>query len=259
MFPSMILGLLLSLIVFHSALASESYTLNATNSANEFDLQDLSSSDFSIEPTEDAEQEIITAYHLDSSIAWGLDRRSWTQTVRAIVKERFTEFHQASDANYFCPGYAKSTREEQENCFVALVAAIAKFECNFRPELTFREPNGRYSVGLLMLSPGECGNAPTKEKLKNPIQNLICGTNKMAKLISRDNIISGSRGNYGAAAYWSTLRKPYRSGKYKLGKRDLIQRITKNFRSPQKLQAELDFLEGSGYIEPHGSLGEKED
>lgn len=216
---------------------------------------------FSVAPSASAEElseEIETGFTLDSSIAWGTSRKQWSQTVRSIVKARFSEFHQAKDASYFCPQYASASRAEQENCFVAIVAAIAKFECNFRPEVSFKEPNGRYSVGLLMLSPGECANASTKEKLKNPIQNLICGTNKMAQFISRDNIISGSPGNYGAAAYWSTLRKPYRSGKYRLGKKELIQKITRNYRSPMKLQAELDFLDQSGYIEPHAAHGEED-
>ncbi len=256
MFSSMILGILLSFIVIFSAMADEGVSSDSTLGE---EFQEYFHSELPDSPIEIFDESPATALNLDSSIAWGIERRSWSQTVRSIVKARFSEFHQASDANFFCPGYSKATREEQENCFVALVAAIAKFECNFRPELSFKEPSGRYSVGLLMLSPGECANAPTKEKLKNPTQNLICGTNKMANLIARDNIISGTKGNFGAAAYWSTLRRPYRSGKYKLGKRDLIQRITRNFRSPQRLQAELDFFEGSGYIEPHGSFGEKED
>jgi hypothetical protein len=167
---------------------------------------------------------------LDHHIAWGASKSDWTNTVRSIVRARFSDFLKARDASYFCPGFSKASRAEQENCFIAIVAAIAKFECNFRPDLSFREPNGNLSVGLLMLSAGECSNAPTAEKLKNPQQNLICGTNKMAHLIARDKAISGTPGSYGAAAYWSTLRNPYRSGKYKLGKKGLIQQITRNYR-----------------------------
>jgi hypothetical protein len=224
MLPSILTGILLCLFLLSSAQA-------------EFDdsplMENASNWEEFAKPSQNP---------LDHHIAWGASRSSWTNTVRSIVRARFSDFQKARDVSYFCPGFIKSTRAEQENCFIAIVAAIAKFECNFRPDLSFREPDGNLSVGLLMLSPRECANAHTAEKLKNPHQNLICGTNKMAHLIARDGIISGSKGKYGAAAYWSTLRNPYRSGKYKLGKKDLIQKITRNFRGNAFYGAEsLDY------------------
>lgn len=171
---------------------------------------------------------------LYKSVAWGAApvRRKWSDTVRAVVRRRFSEFNQAQDKEQFCPGYSTATQAQKENCFIAIIAAIAKFECNFRPALAFREPNGKFSVGLLMLSENECPNARSMAALKNPIQNLVCGANKMATLIARDNAINGPAHARGAAAYWSTLRPPYIHPikGYKLGKKYLIAAITKNYR-----------------------------
>jgi hypothetical protein len=185
---------------------------------------------------------------LDKGVAWGVvsGRRRWSATVRAIVRERFADFDLARDKEEFCPGYAEATQRQKENCFVAIIAGMSKFEGDFRPHLAFDEGGGHYSVGLMMLSEGECRNAPEIDDLKDPIENLKCGTNKMADLIRRDHYISGPpqkqlcarlgfRDPYcrsGASAYWSTYRTPYIHPvrKWKLGKKFKILPHVRHFR-----------------------------
>lgn len=155
---------------------------------------------------------------------------SWTQAVVSVVRSHFSKLERAKDISLFCPGYHSSSRSSRETCWIRLVSAVSKFESSFNPHSTFREPNGAMSIGLLALSPGECANASSSAALKNPTRNLICGTRKMAELISAHGYIDGPASRRGAAAYWSVLRKPYRHGKYKLGKKDQIIAITRQFK-----------------------------
>jgi hypothetical protein len=124
-----------------------------------------------------------------------------------VVHARIRDFDSAKDAEVFCPGYRSASQPERENCWLLLVSAISKFESNFKVGDSFREPTGQDSIGLLALSPGECPNAPTARQLMDPVQNLICGVNMMAKLIARRGYIDGStNGRGGATDYWSTLK-----------------------------------------------------
>lgn len=135
----------------------------------------------------------------------------------------------ASDIEFFCPGYARATATQQESCWVTLVKAVAFYESGLNPRATFKEPNGIYSVGLLMLSPGECPKALTMNELKNARANLNCGVDKMASLISKDGLISGAEGHRGASQYWSVLREPYTYKQYKLGKKMPIAKLTRQY------------------------------
>lgn len=172
-----------------------------------------------------------------SAPAWGANRALWTHAVHRVVRARMHDLERARDVELFCPGYSTSTRAQKELCWVFLVAALSKYESAFRPETTFREPDGNYSVGLMALSPKECPNAPTSEALQNPVPNLICGTNRMALLIKLYGNIDGPAERRGASRYWSTLRKPYkywdasRNKHLNLGKRDLIIPLVRNYRS----------------------------
>jgi len=154
--------------------------------------------------------------------AWGdaPARKPWTAAVLSVVRARMSEFDRAADADTFCPGYTKAALHERENCWLMLVSGVSQHESNFKTGDSFTEGNGQDSVGLLALSAGECPNAMTAKALTNPIQNLICGTNIMARLVGMHGIIDGSNVNpktgkditkaKGASAYWSTLRPAYR-------------------------------------------------
>lgn len=159
------------------------------------------------------------------------DNRAWTDTVLRIVRKRLDDFEQARDKEDFCPGYSKATRHQKEVCWLRLIGALVMFESSFNPREAFQEPDGAWSVGLMALSPGECSEAMTVKDLQNPIKNLTCGVNKMAFFISRHGFINGPKSARGAAAYWSVLRDPYVYGKYKLGRRRRILKITHAYRS----------------------------
>ncbi len=177
------------------------------------------------------------------------------------------ELERARDVEVFCPGYGKASANQRASCWLLLVAAITKFESSFKPDTSFREPDGNYSVGLLALSPGECPNAPTMQSLKSAIPNLICGTNKMANLIGRDGFIDGPDPRRGAARYWSTLRAPYkrwdptRNRYLNLGKRNLIVPLVRGFRGravmpPASMRNAVAFVSGIGYVDTFSSLRE---
>jgi hypothetical protein len=131
---------------------------------------------------------------------------AWTQAVQAVVRRDLAKFEQARDLASFCPGYAQANKAQRETCWIRLVSAVTQLESDFNPASMYFESFGVWSVGLMQLSPGECPNAPTIATLKDPVQNLLCGTAKMATLIAKYGYVTTPDGVHGAAAYWSTLR-----------------------------------------------------
>jgi hypothetical protein len=160
--------------------------------------------------------------------------QAWTDAVVQIVESRLSDFEQARDIESFCPGYMVASQPQRNVCWLRLVGSIVEFESSFKPaERPFCEGNAVYSVGLLALSTGECPDAMDIEGLQDPVKNLACGLNRMAKLIHRDHEIEG-QDQGGACAYWSTLRTPHTAtlsnGKtYTLGKKDQVIQRTKLF------------------------------
>lgn len=158
---------------------------------------------------------------------------SWTATVIAIVQARRADFEQARDIEVFCPGYLRASQAQRDICWLRIIGSIVEFESSFKPAARpFCEGDGVYSVGLMALSTGECPDAMTIPEMMDPVKNLTCGINRMAKLIRRDHVISEN--NLGASAYWSTLRKPYTArlpdGRvFNLGKRDKVIERTRMF------------------------------
>jgi hypothetical protein len=131
---------------------------------------------------------------------------TWTKAVHMVVARDLAKFEKARDRELFCPGYAQANLAQRETCWVRLVSAVTQLESNFDPNSMYFESFGVWSVGLMQLSKNECSNAPTIASLKDPVQNLICGTDKMATLIARYGYVTTPDGTHGAAAYWSTLR-----------------------------------------------------
>ena len=156
--------------------------------------------------------------------------QAWTSTTLAAVRANFASFEKAKDREDFCPGFSAATRAQREICWLRLVSAVAKFESGFNPATLYKESNGVYSVGLLQLSSGECSGASSVSALKDPLKNLACGTAKMAGLIARYGYVTTADNKHGAAAYWSTLRRPYVSGHLHLGKRTEVARLTAAYR-----------------------------
>lgn len=180
--------------------------------------------------------------------AWGTaaERRVWANAVMSVVRSRIHDLEKARDKETFCPGYSSANAAQRANCWLLVVAAITKFESGFKPASMFREPDGKYSVGMLAMSPGECPNAPSLRHLQSAVPNLVCGTNKMASLIARYGNIDGPASNRGASRYWSTLRAPYkrwdptRNRYLNLGKRNQILPLVRGFRGHKGLSAVMD-------------------
>ncbi len=127
--------------------------------------------------------------------------------------------HKVGDITSFCPNYAKLGQTERKYFWIALLAAMARFESNHRPEVkyteAFTDSTGRrvISRGLLQLS------YESARGYKCPIQsgqdlhdakiNLQCGLRIIERWVDRDGVISGKwSGKWkGGARYWSVLRK----------------------------------------------------
>ena len=179
------------------------------------------------------------------------NHKVWTNTVLSVIRKRMNDFDQARDADSFCPGYHKAELHERENCWLQLVSFIALKESNYKQVSSFVESNGVASIGFLALSVGECDayGARTARDLNDPVKNLTCGTNMMARLIAKDKMISDTdigpdlvqrRNGRGAAAYWSTL-KPKHKVYHKINKRwytvgfkPLFQEWLKDYKKPRK-------------------------
>lgn len=148
-------------------------------------------------------------------LEWGNspERQRWTDSALASFREHWAKLQQAQDVNSFCPGYARSSRAEQENCWLLILNVLVRRESGFNARNVSSEgpPLNYHSVGLLQLSHNgrarECvqEGARSEEDLKNAELNLRCGIRTMANLISKHGRIAGRRG---AGSYWSPLRNP---------------------------------------------------
>lgn len=163
---------------------------------------------------------------------------AWTAVTLAEVTDNMPSFERAADKETYCPGYSHASLVQRKTCWIRLISAVAQFESGFDPGNKYRESNGAYSVGLLQLSTGECPGATSVAALQVPVNNLRCGTRKMAALIAEYGYVTSPDNTHGAAAYWSTLRRPYVSGKHHLGKALEVRRITKNFLNVQAASEE---------------------
>lgn len=120
----------------------------------------------------------------------------------------------AKDEKEFCP------QGLSQRNWVHLFAAMAKYESDFNPKLTYLEKfeNSRgeriLSTGLLQISYEQARHSDygyptvTTEQLKDPKTNLDIGVKIMRRLIKRDGVVSGYANKkwIGGAAAWSVLR-----------------------------------------------------
>ncbi len=156
--------------------------------------------------------------------------RAWTETVIHSVRRFRLALDKARDIGDFCPAYEKMPKHRREICWLRLISGVAELESDFEPDKAFQEPRGKMSIGLLQVSNGECivdGNR--NPNLEDPISNLKCGIAIMAKLINEYGRIDGPLWGQGAAAYWSTLRTPYKLFGLHLGKKSEVINFTKNY------------------------------
>lgn len=127
------------------------------------------------------------------------------------------------DAESFCLGYRSFDMNGRLAFWVGLISAIAKFESDFKPELTFKEKFSDskgakvVSRGLLQLSFESAQDWGCKieqpDDLHDPRRNLLCGIRILNQLIESVSVISGRETSgdeskwLGGARYWSVLRE----------------------------------------------------
>jgi hypothetical protein len=155
--------------------------------------------------------------------------QAWTNAAILAIRVELPKLETARDIDSFCPQYESASRRHREICWLRLISGLAKFESSFNPVLSFKEPNGGTSVGLLQVSNGECVLVSGPPDLRNPVANIKCGIAIMAKLINEDHEIDGPPWARGASAYWSTLRPAYQFLGMLLGKKSHVMTLTGNY------------------------------
>lgn len=135
----------------------------------------------------------------------------WTRQAVDSIRIHLASLDRARDVNDFCPGYRNSTTTESQHiaCWIRIVGGIMEKESGFKTNDALIENSGEASVGLMAMSAGQCPNAPSSSALKNPLKNIECAVNVMARLVQRDGYISGPSWQ-GAARNWSCLQTPHK-------------------------------------------------
>lgn len=159
--------------------------------------------------------------------------KAWTETVITSLRKVWPSLGLASDIEDFCPKYKSATTRQQEICWLRLTGGVAKLESDLHPLQIFKEPKtGELSIGLMQMSQSQCESHSARvPNLFDPSDNLKCAIGVMANLVKTDGYIDGPIWARGAAASWSTLRKPYEFLGLLLGKRSQVIEFTKNYAS----------------------------
>lgn len=150
--------------------------------------------------------------------------REWTRLALAGIEahgQGLLTMEPADIAGY-CPRYEQANRADRRAFWVGLMSALARFESNFDPSVTFTEPdiidqrgNRVISRGLLQISQESangygCGIVDAQQ-LHDPAVNLTCAARIMNRLITRDGVVGSTASPWkGMAAYWSPFRRPDR-------------------------------------------------
>ena len=159
------------------------------------------------------------------------ERSQWSSLVLQVVTENFSKFQMAKDMDRFCPRYEQLPMDQQVLAWGNLFVGIAYYESSWKPtsrmQEDFSEPDSVthlpvFSEGLLQLSYSDTKWAPfcrfdwsidkhlsptdPKKTILEPLTNLSCGVQIMARQIQRTGQIVLNSG-----VYWSVLKE---GGKY---------------------------------------------
>lgn len=142
------------------------------------------------------------------------EREAWSQELLQQFKGNLGSFDNANDLASFCPKYKSLDSDHKAFVLGTMAVAVALYESSYNPNSIFHEPPplGIDSVGLFQLSYEDkfpwCVMQKAQKTLENPRVNIECAVPEMAKLVSRDGVLSGgSKGAWkGMARYWSTMR-----------------------------------------------------
>jgi hypothetical protein len=143
------------------------------------------------------------------------NRKAWSNALMASVAEKFNSFSLAQDNDKLCAKYSVLSPDQKIDLWSEMIVTMATFESSWNPSSAYQEPMppkgpGTLSQGLLQISVsdkaygGAC-SAITKSSLYEPITNISCSVQIMARLIERDHVLQNSH-NLGLARYWSVIR-----------------------------------------------------
>lgn len=144
-----------------------------------------------------------------SSSSFHFPDKSWSEYALKEVKASKLLSVNPVDAKEFCP------KGMNANNWVHLLAAMTKYESNFKPSTTYKEnfKNSRgewvISTGLLQLSYESVrgyGFNVTTEQLKDPKLNLTIGIKILERWVVQDKRIASGNPYRGGSRYWSVLR-----------------------------------------------------
>ncbi len=113
-----------------------------------------------------------------------------------------------SDIDSFCPGYETTDTDGRKAFWTALFSGLAGYESTWRPEAA--GAGGRYR-GLLQIWPTSaryygCDLSHPKGLYDGPT-NLRCAARIAAQAVARDQVVVGTRGNWGGVAKdWPPMR-----------------------------------------------------
>lgn len=122
------------------------------------------------------------------------------------------------DVKNFCPNYEALSQADRKAFYAELMAAMVKFESNFKNEEKYTE-NFKDNTGHFVVSRGlfqislessqayKCGFKKA-EDIHEPLANIACAGNILGRWIPQDGYIGSQVGGkwMGGARYWSTLR-----------------------------------------------------
>jgi hypothetical protein len=192
------------------------------------------------EPKAEAPPEFWEPETMLARLEWNngsADRNLWTKHLTQMVNgPLFETFSKAKDLRKFCPNFESLDKGHQVQVISSIVVAVAYYESGWNPVSRMKEPQGSFpkpdpvtgqpvwSEGLLQLSYQDqrnhsfckfdwntdkrLGPSDPRKSILNPINNLNCGVQIMAKQIRLKGTFI-TEGNY----YWSVLSMKNRFGK----------------------------------------------
>jgi hypothetical protein len=139
----------------------------------------------------------------------------WTQWLSEELEAHAPDLIRSTprDATDFCAAWPWLGRHDREQVWITLISAIAKYESDFNPSASFKEPPPleEDSIGLMQLSLSDakdfhCG-FKTEHEIEDPRRNLDCAVRILDHPLPRGGLIGGrlETDRAGAAFYWAVL------------------------------------------------------
>lgn len=154
-----------------------------------------------------------------STLAWEtnhIERQSWSTELRHQLTRSYQDLTKASDWANYCISFRNLNQDQQIEVMATMIVAIALYESSYDASNITPDVGNTNSIGLFQLSYEDhmsfCAMDSNKKNLTDPMVNIDCAVREMAKLISKDGVVSfGGSAQFhahtekGLARYWSTM------------------------------------------------------